>query len=125
LFAIETGYAWFHRFARYAFYVGLLAVTALSVIPITAAPSMGVSDKIGHFLAYLALGTAGVLGFSGMKRPLAVVLAIIAFGFVLECIQLFVPGRMFSGLDMIANVTGAVVGAGLSGVVGIFRFSRS
>jgi len=117
--AIETRYPWFHRFFRYVFYSGLIAVAVLSVIPVVTVPSVGLSDKFGHFLAYLALGATGVIGFFGIRGPVAVVLGIIAFGFVMECIQFFVPGRMFSVLDMVANVGGSAAGAGLSSLVGV------
>ena len=125
MFAFEIAPDWRHWLARYVFIGGLIAVAALSLVPVEKMPGVGLSDKLGHFLAYAALGLTGALGYAGRWRPLAVVLAIVALGLVLECLQLFVPGRTFSGLDIVANIIGTALGAIMSGVVGVLSDSRN
>ncbi|USS40012.1 VanZ family protein [Thermococcus aggregans] len=63
-------------------------------------PSAGVvgGDKIAHFLEFLILGL-----ITGNKLY-------VVFPVIFESLQLFIPGRSFSFMDMAANLIGFGVG---------------
>lgn len=65
-------------------------------------------DKIGHFLAYAALGAAGAAALAG--RIGAAVLGATAYGALMELGQLLVPGRSAGFGDLLADLLGAIAG---------------
>lgn len=70
-------------------------------------PPFPYADKLVHLAMYLALGAwFACLGFAA--SPLLFALA--AYGIALEIGQEFVPGRGFDVFDIVANVTGAILG---------------
>ena len=100
--------------ARLGFWLTLAAITVLSLLPLQFAVKSGVSDKIEHLVAYAALCAFGHIGHPRRPAPFALVLAVIAYGIAIEIAQSFIPGRMMSGWDIVANTAGAIIGLGLS-----------
>lgn len=113
-------------------------LVAVAIFVLSAQPSVplpkGVfgADKIAHFIAYGVLSAAIALwpGRSAWReRPLAVTLAVIAiaalYGATDEFHQSFVPGRDMSAYDWLADLVGAVLGAGVSAIVWRARERRS
>jgi hypothetical protein len=78
------------------------------------------SDKVYHLAAYAWLSSLPLVGFTGLKRALTGALCMIPLGIVLECGQAFVPGRFFSGRDMMANLFGSILGI----LFGFYLFKR-
>ena len=68
------------------------------------------SDKLYHFLAYFWLSFLPFFGFVSAKKALAWALLMILLGIGLEFVQGFLPGRLFSIWDMVANSVGAGTG---------------
>jgi VanZ family protein len=98
--------------ARGAFVVGLLAVTVLSLAPAPALPSVDLSDKLQHALAYAFLATTGCFGF-GLTRSrarLVVVVALSLFGGLIELTQPVLAARTASVADALANEIGVALG---------------
>lgn len=98
--------------ARGAFVVGLLAVTVLSLAPAPALPSVDLSDKLQHALAYASLATTGCFGF-GLTRSraqLVVVVALSLFGGLIELTQPVLAARTASVADALANEIGVALG---------------
>ncbi|MEH6519531.1 MAG: VanZ family protein [Halioglobus sp.] len=86
-------------------------ITFVSLQPGDSMPSVGSWDKVGHFLAYAVFA---VLAYHVVKNPrqyLTVCLVIIAFSGLMEVAQSFMPGRMMSAYDLLANALGVAVGA--------------
>lgn len=85
-------------------------VLVLSVLP-KAAPPLGIpqSDKIAHCVAYAWLAGLAAVAWKGDGAS-ARIWAALAMGIGLEFVQMLVPGRFFSLLDMAANVTGLALG---------------
>ena len=72
---------------------------------------VGNYDKLGHFVVY---GLFAWLGLRlGLRRGTYAVLclAIVGYSGLLEYGQSFVPGRMMSGFDLLANAAGVLLGA--------------
>ena len=105
---------WLTRAARLGFWLILAAITILSLLPLQFAVTSGVSDKIEHFVAYASLAAAGRIGHRGTLSPWLLGLAVIAYGIGIEVAQSFVPGRMMSGWDVVANTAGALIGLALA-----------
>jgi hypothetical protein len=75
------------------------------------------SDKLDHMMAYGALSGCCYRAFQSVPRPWMAkycgslaVLAATVFGLFCEWCQLFVPGRMADGMDVMANSVGAIFG---------------
>ena len=60
------------KMSRMAFYVGLLLVVALSLLPQDAMPTTSLGDKAGHAVAYATLAVAGGIGYRGLRALLLV-----------------------------------------------------
>lgn len=70
-------------------------------------------DKIEHAIEYSILGFLTLGCFTNRNKVKIIVLVIIVcslYGFMDEIHQHFVPGRYCSGLDMVVNSVGSVLG---------------
>ena len=103
------------RLSRMAFYVGLLLVVALSLIPQDAMPAPSLGDKAGHALAYAALAVAGGISHRGLRSLILVALGLLLLGAALELAQSALPGRIASLYDVLANAIGIVLGSLFAG----------
>ncbi len=97
--------------SRLAFYVGLLLVVILSLIPHDVMPPMGVSDKANHVAAYTALALAGGVGFRGLRWLMLVAAGLLLLGASLELAQSLLPDHVASPYDLLADAIGIVLGA--------------
>lgn len=95
-----------------------VTIFILTSLPSDRLPSVEVSDKINHFLAFFVLGFFLNLTlkyqtkFPELKKNILLITIIIAAGYGLldELHQLFVPGRSAEVLDCLADFIGAVSG---------------
>ncbi len=99
---------------RIGFYAAAVFVGALSLIPGRALPPSQVSDKVEHLLAYAALGLIGVATARNGHRAVCSVLGIVAFGAMIEVLQMLSPGRYAEIGDALANAAGALIGAAIA-----------
>ena len=93
---------------RYIVFILLVGVVFYGVFNETAPPRfMGMSDKIGHMLAFAALSFCGLVVLP--KRYLAwFVAAILVLAVGSEFVQdWLLPYRQFAVLDLLANLAGA------------------
>ena len=101
----------FPRFVIMVWILSIGTVSYLSLIPQTEFLCyFRWSDKLYHFLAYVWLSALPFFGFADTKKTLKWSLSMILLGIGLEFAQSFVPGRLFSIWDMIANSLGAITG---------------
>jgi glycopeptide antibiotics resistance protein len=101
----------FPRFVIMVWILSIGSVSYLSLIPQAEFLSyFRWSDKLYHFLAYVWLSFLPFFGFADTKNALKWSLSMILLGIGLEFAQSFVPGRLFSLWDMIANSLGAITG---------------
>ena len=99
------------KLARIAFFVGLVAVVALSLLPQDIVPETGLWDKWNHTLAYAALALSGGAGFKGWRSLLAVAIGLAVLGAGLELAQSVTPDRDGSIADAVANFVGIAIGS--------------
>lgn len=88
------------------------------------------SDVVTNVAAYVIFGVLFALGWHTRQRPwLAALLATVAgalLSLLLESMQSYLPTRVPSLLDLVANVSGAFIGGTIGSVVGHFRnFNRA
>ena len=93
----------FRTALRYLFAAGTLAVVVFSVLPGQEMPSLGVSDKIEHVVAYAILGLTGGLAFPTPKATILLLVLLPMLGITLEVVQLVTPGRSSEVTDVLAN----------------------
>jgi VanZ family protein len=68
-------------------------------------------DKLNHILAFTALGFSACLGCTGERRAcLRWAAALLAFGGLIEILQLFVPGRSSEWGDLLGDALGIACG---------------
>jgi glycopeptide antibiotics resistance protein len=68
-------------------------------------------DLLVNVALYAPLGMTGRLAFGGYLRPIAIGVALSA---ALEMLQLFVPGRNTSAMDVLTNAAGTALGVALA-----------
>lgn len=100
--------------ARLGFWAVLSAITVLSLLPLNFAVQSGLSDKVDHLAAYAALTATGRIGYRDRVPQGTLAVAVLVFGIGIELAQSFIPGRMMSSLDVVANTAGLLIGLGLS-----------
>ena len=100
--------------------VWAVLILTVSSIPDLSTPSPGftVSDKIMHFAEYFILGLLTAKAVSTFnKKPLKIFWLSSAlasgYGILDELHQLLIPGRTAEGLDMVADILGSILAAGL------------
>ncbi len=111
---IQTGFARLVRPLRFAGFVGLLAIIALSLVPAEWRPSTGLAKELEHGIAYCLV--AVVLTLAGLARW-PQILSIVVLAAALELGQRLVPGRDSSLTDFLLSASGALVGFGLCSLV--------
>ena len=99
------------KIAKSAFFIGLVAVLALSLIPNETRPETGLWDKWEHILAYAVLALAGGIGFKGWRSLLVLGLGLVVLGAGLELAQSVIPDRDGSLADAAANFVGVAIGS--------------
>lgn len=102
----------YHGLYRMLFALIAGAVAVGCLVPTAELPVFEASDKVQHFAAFMALGGVGALAFPGRRALVWLVIALFAFGCLLEGLQLLVPSRQASLGDVIANSLGIVAGLG-------------
>ncbi|MFT5656784.1 MAG: VanZ family protein [Gammaproteobacteria bacterium] len=95
-------------------YCQLLAVAILSLTP--AVPNIGGNDKLGHFVAYLALSISFSLIIQRRKSLWWILFGLVGFGLLMEYLQGLTSYRYADFADAIANSLGVVFGL-------VFHFS--
>ena len=85
-----------------------LFVAVVSLSPGTGS-SINPWDKLAHFGTY-GIFTVLVWGITGYGRRFIVAcLCIVLYGGIIEITQSFLPGRVMSGYDFLANTLGVVI----------------
>jgi VanZ family protein len=93
--------------------ITLLYVT---LIPGKDVPSVTISDKVIHFGVFAGLIILTYYGLKkeGISNPfIKAILYSTTLAILTETLQLFIPGRNFSSLDLLANAAGVFIPAGI------------
>lgn len=105
--------------ARRALVLGVVLATTIawaSLTPIDRAIAVAGSDKLHHFIAYLALSAPLSLRFRRLSSIITAIFACFIFGCAIELIQPYV-GRQGDWRDALANLIGIMAGFALGELV--------
>jgi VanZ family protein len=97
---------------QFLFWATVLAVLILSLMP--PAPRLPDTgwDKSNHLLAFATLAVLGMQAFPGRQRGLMV--ALLAYGGLIEGLQSLTPYRFAEWTDLLADAAGVLLGWGLA-----------
>ena len=112
------------KLATFAFFIGLVAVIALSLLPQDTLPETGMWDKLNHALAYGALAVLGGFGFKGWRSLPMVGIGLVVLGAGLELAQSVIPYRDGSITDALANFIGVAIGSVATAGTNVFLRDR-
>ena len=96
--------------------IRILLVMALAIViwaslsQTATIPGPQHSDKIAHFIAYFGVAFLGLIGFRTYRNEVLFIIFCFILGASMEYAQSFLPKRVMSWGDMIANSLG-IVGA--------------
>jgi VanZ family protein len=96
------------RVFRSAAWLCLVLLAALSLIPSDVQVRSGIPGGYEHAIAYF--GTATMFMLCYPKRGLLIAVGLVAYGSLLETLQLIAPGRMPQVADAGASGAGALLG---------------
>jgi len=92
---------------RVALVVLVVVVGVLAVVPVPPKELTTGWDKLNHSLAFVVLTFVARLAFPvGRRAGGAVALALLAYGGLIEIVQLFVPGREGEWADLLGDAVG-------------------
>lgn len=93
--------------------LGALMLMAVAFVSLMPAPDVGVSDKVAHLVTYFLL--AGWFGLLARNPGMLVcnLVALIAYGMVIEVLQAQTGYRFAEWGDVVANSAGCLLGATL------------
>jgi VanZ family protein len=75
-------------------------------------------DLMNHALAFAALAFVASIGHrQSAARWAAALLAVLAYGALIEVVQLYVPGRIGEWADLMADLVGIVIGTTAAALV--------
>ena len=95
----------------FLFYCLLAVYTYLGLSRSGAELTTVASDKLLHFSGYVIFILVAM--FAYRKRHARLFLLLFAYSVLIEVIQYFLPYRSFEVMDILANLSGLVVGSGL------------
>ncbi len=92
--------------------ITLAIVTFLATTTLEFTVVSSIYDKINHFVSFFVLALLLDFSFPNFNFNRFKIILLITYGFSLEMIQHFLPHRMFSLLDVVADIVG-LAGYGL------------
>ena len=99
-------------------------VAYLSLRPMDSS-AVGNWDKLGHLLLYMGFTLVGIWAYAKPRSLLLICVLVIGYGAAMEFAQSFVPGRMMSFGNVIANSSGVLVAVGIVKVLALVSPSKS
>ncbi|MFH0877680.1 MAG: VanZ family protein [Candidatus Omnitrophota bacterium] len=111
IFASKNAWAWLWVFC-YAVFIFLCSAVPAQYVP----QAFSAFDKVFHIFLYMPFGflvsraLVGTARLQGFNALLVFIFMIIIYALTDEVHQLYVPGRQFGSLDLLADTVGAMIG---------------
>ena len=86
-----------------------LVVLLLATMPGDASLVKSANDKLGHMLAFYVMALLTDFSFPQTRFNVWKVVGLLGFGLLIELLQMGIPSRAFSWLDLLADAVGLVV----------------
>jgi len=98
--------------------LGACLIVTIVYLSLTARPldlvSFEMSDKVGHFIAYFSLMAWFGQIYTRKTQQILLAIGFGVMGAILEGFQFLGGHRMFEYRDMMANITGVIIGWGFT-----------
>jgi VanZ family protein len=94
---------------RVALVIALLVSTYMATAQAGTAVGASVNDKLAHLMTFFGLALLTDFAFPRWRFGWTKILPLLAYGLLIEIIQLFLPYRTFSLLDLTADAAGIVL----------------
>lgn len=94
---------------RICLVLALLLIIYLATTELHHPVLTNINDKLGHILAFVMLALLADFSFPASKFSIQKILPLLAYGIAIEILQYFIPNRMFSLLDMLADGIGILL----------------
>ena len=92
---------------RVIFLVSLVIISILAIQEIDLQSSSVISDKFLHFSCFFYLALVGWLARI-LHKELSLYVIVLAYGILIEIVQIYIPYRSFEFLDIFADLTGII-----------------
>ena len=102
---------------RLLFVTAVAVLTALLLLPDESLPPVTVQDKLAHVLAFGVLAGLARRAWPQTSVPVLAI-ALTTYALATELLQIAVPGRTFSALDVTADTAGIVGYFAIAAVAG-------
>jgi VanZ family protein len=100
-----------------------LLIAAVGYLALTPQPPPSIDlgwDKLNHLSAFAAMAFAGCFSFPGSARQrVAMLFGLLAYGGLIEILQLYIPGRSGEWADLFADSLGISVGTTVAAVTAV------
>ncbi|MDC0198722.1 VanZ family protein [Pseudomonadota bacterium] len=90
--------------------ISIVLISILSIQEIEVESSIDLSDKFIHFSCFLYLSIISWLSRI-IYKELWLYVIVLAYGILIEIVQIYIPYRSFEFLDIFADFLGIVVGS--------------
>lgn len=91
---------------KLAFWIGVAAVCALSLLPLAEPPERESGSALRHGAAYFTVMAVGYGAYRNPRSEFRLVGSLVGLGLALEGAQAMIPERFMSVWDAIANAAG-------------------
>lgn len=100
-----------NRLIQLLFWLAVVGIFTLSLLPTDRLPPISASvwDKAQHALAFILLAVLALLGWS-TRHQTRIVLALLAFGVMIELAQASLGWRYGEVADVVADAVGIAIG---------------
>lgn len=95
--------------SRISLVVAIGLVTYFSTTPMDHAVSDSLNDKANHLIAFYVLSFLADFSFPRTRFGWRKIILVLAYGLAIEVIQFYLPYRMFSLLDLLADGAGILI----------------
>ena len=90
--------------------ISIILVSILAVQDVDVESSINLSDKLIHFSCFFYLTIIAWLSRI-MHKEFSLYVIVLAYGILIEIVQIYIPYRSFEFLDIFADLTGILVGS--------------
>jgi VanZ family protein len=90
--------------------ISIVVISILSIQHLEVEPSVNLNDKLLHFSCFLYLTTICWLSRI-VHKDLWLYVIVLAYGILIEIVQIYIPYRSFEFLDIFADFTGILAGS--------------
>lgn len=98
------------RIAKVLFWLSIIVIILVSIQPGASTKFFSGLDKFAHFISFFTITFLFLVAFKLKKPYLSSMILLAAFGLGIEVVQHYLPYRISSWYDFVADITGIIFG---------------